>query len=113
MNITKGSAGGIAATRNTRKVNGIRHSTRPYLNVWEVLLNDVSIGKYDSPNNSVWAMDVFPLNQTAPNLSTFYMDNVNFNPTHFVQKALDVAVLGLNVNQKVLNHKIPCRWHHW
>lgn len=107
VNITKGSAGGIAATAKYTqgKWNKIAFRLDLTLNVWEVLLNDVSIGKYDSPNNSVWAMDVFPLNQTAPNLSTFYMDDVNFKYTPFVQKALDVAVLGLNVNQKVLNGK--------
>lgn len=74
------------------------------LNIWEVLLNDVSVGKYD-PNNSVYAMDIFPLNQTAPNLATFYVDDVNYKYTAPVQKDVDVAVLSLNVNQKVLNGK--------
>lgn len=107
LNVTKGSVGGLAATAKYQQGtwNKIAFKLDLTLNIWEVLLNDVSVGKYDNPNNSVYAMDIFPLNQTAPNLATFYIDDVNYKYTAPIQKDVDVAVLSLNVNQKVLNGK--------
>lgn len=107
LNITRGSAGGIALSSKyvQDQWNKLAFKLDLTLNNWEVLLNDVSIGKFENPNNSVYAMDIFPLNPLAPNLSTFYIDDVSYKYTAPIQKDIDVAVLSISVNSKVLNGK--------
>jgi len=76
-------------------------------NVWEILLNDVSVIKFANPNNSIASIDIYPNYITGSNTrgsgSLFYVDDVSFELIPFVKPNLDAAVLNINYKPKFIS----------
>ncbi len=104
---TNGSASGVNVdvAYEQDKWNKLGFKLNLTLNVWEVYLNDVKVGSYNAPTNSVYAVDFYPVNGAAPNLSTYYIDDVKIDYTAPTPKELDLALLNVGLKAKSIPGK--------
>jgi len=58
------------------------------LNVWKVFIDDLEVGSFSNPTNSLYAMDIFPVNDGGPSL--YYVDDVSYSYTEATFKQLDL-----------------------
>jgi len=70
-------------------------------NTWEVLVDGVSQGTFSNANNQVWAIDIFPVNSDAPNLSGYFIDDFTTTYTPYVAVGLDLATTGMSMTGNI------------
>lgn len=74
------------------------------LNVWEIRINDQTVGRFANTNNAVASIDLFPLDPDG-GTSTFYVDDVAYDYVPAVLKNLDAAVTQVIIPPKGLKGK--------
>jgi hypothetical protein len=70
-------------------------------NTWELLLNNVSKGTFSNSNNSIFAIDIFPVNQASPYAAGYYMDDFSTTYTAYSPVSLNIAPTKMNIEGKV------------
>ena len=61
-------------------------------NKWVMSVNGNEIGTWQSPTNSIYAIDLFPINQNGTSL--YYVDDFNFSYTEPVLPKIDASLYG-------------------
>jgi hypothetical protein len=61
-------------------------------NVWELFIDDVSAGTFSNPENQIASIDIFPVDQTAPYNSDFYIDDFSTTIVPYTLPNLNAAV---------------------
>ncbi len=80
-------------------------------NVWEVFIDNVSVGSFANPVNQIASIDIYPTDQNAPYSCGYYMDDFEYTVTPYVLPSLNGAatfvsfdagaIAGTVVNPKV------------
>jgi len=60
-------------------------------NVWEVFIDDVSVGSFANPVNQIASIDIYPTDQNAPYSCGYYMDDFQYTVTPYVLPSLNGA----------------------
>lgn len=68
-------------------------------NVWDVKVNNTSVGTFSNTVNQVASIDIFPVNAAQPlggnNQAGFWVDNVSWSHTPYVLPAVNAAVTAI------------------
>lgn len=68
-------------------------------NVWDVLVNNVSVGSFSNTVNQIASIDIFPVNASTPlggnNQAGFWIDDVAYTHTPYVLPAVNAGVTAI------------------
>lgn len=101
--VVSSAAGGVQGTATFESDKWVKYSCNIDMtnNVWKILLNDVEVANFSTPVNSLFAMDIFPLDDN----SLFYVDDVETKFTPFVPKDSDAGLTSVDMKKRALNGK--------
>ena len=68
-------------------------------NVWEVFIDDVSVGTFSNSVNQVASIDLFPVDQDTPYSSGYFVDDFQYTITPYTLPALNAAVTLVSFDQ--------------
>jgi hypothetical protein len=60
-------------------------------NVWEVFIDDVSVGSFANPENQIASIDIFPVDQNTPFSSGFFIDDFQYTVTPYTLPSVNGA----------------------
>jgi hypothetical protein len=97
-------AGGLQGSTTYKQDTWVKYSCLIDLtsNQWTIKLDDVKVASFSTTNNSLFAMDIYPVDASA----LFYVDDVTTTFTPFVPKQLDAAMTAIKLKNKALKGKI-------
>ena len=53
-------------------------------NVWEVFIDDVSVGSFANPENQIASIDIFPVDQNTPFSCGYFIDDFQYTVTPYI-----------------------------
>lgn len=75
------------------------------LNEWVILIDGTEVGRFANSSNQLYAMDIFPVNQVAPNQAGYYIDDFSYTYTPYTSTAKDLAVTQFKIDGKIAGAK--------
>lgn len=68
-------------------------------NVWEVFIDDVSVGSFANPENQIASIDIFPVDQNTPFSAGYFIDDFQYTVTPYTLPTVNGAANLLSYNQ--------------
>lgn len=68
-------------------------------NVWEVFIDDVSVGSFANTENQIASIDIFPVDQNTPFSAGFFIDDFQYTVTPYILPSINGAANLVSYNQ--------------
>lgn len=68
-------------------------------NVWEVFINNASVGSFANTENQIASIDIYPTDQTSPYSCGYYIDDFQYTITPYTMPTLNAAANNITYNE--------------